>query len=581
MTGYFNAIKNFYILNNYNVYNSLGQQQKSETFNPNKRKIISPDKKRTSINKFDSINANNSVINYTNKIQPSILNNNINISTINNNNKNINLQNNSVFNDVNLSRKNIEENISRTIPSLKNLDISNADYYYNLLSMKNLNNSSMINNPNNSTFVAENDLNNTNTNITRNIINLSTNERSNSIRKPSALNLSVVKESHENEVAHEAYNYENDNANTKKNQKDYEKNKKDYFESENFYQLNKNYNNNYENYNNKDYFSGVDLTPINPKSNKNHRESMASLNLNASISNKKASIISNDGYFRNSFFHNTSNNPMLTNMKSYNNNNNNNQANEFYLFKNDLEENNNIPYLKAKSKTIYNKNNKNCTMQTLKNFSSTNLIDNKNINNNYINNTDAKTNNINANTNTEYLNMSSKKSINLAYRNSKIGNFNENFLSSSKKMSFLSFGEEQNFINEFNKNIKFIKEQSRKSSLNFLSMLKSHDLSKYRNSSFSDENDLGILKEYENNIRKSADIAFQYHTNDIISVYFHMNYLKVFEFPEGFKDGNFIEGIMTKEVKGNIEKLKEKKIIIKQKANKLLGKSINLKIRRM
>jgi hypothetical protein len=146
-------------------------------------------------------------------------------------------------------------------------------------------------------------------------------------------------------------------------------------------------------------------------------------------------------------------------------------------------------------------------------------------------------------------------------------------------MSFLSNGDEINLISEFNKNMKFIPEQSRKSSLNFLSMLKSHDLSKYRNSTFSIENDLGILKEYENNPEKSTNIEFQYETNDIISVYFHMNYLKLFQLPDEFKDGNFIEGIMTKEVKGNIEKLKEKKLIIRKKTNAALHKSVNLRMR--
>jgi hypothetical protein len=173
--------------------------------------------------------------------------------------------------------------------------------------------------------------------------------------------------------------------------------------------------------------------------------------------------------------------------------------------------------------------------------------------------------------------------INLNYNNnfnfnrqSKLSNFNNDLLfSSSKKMSFLSYGEEFNSIGELNKNSKnIIPDQSRKSSLNFFGMLRSQDFSKYRNSDFSIENDLGILKEYENNNEKSTTINFTYEINDIISVYFHMNYLKLFEYPQEFKECNFIEGIMTKEVKGNIEKFKEKKLIIRNKAKSLLLKSV-------
>lgn len=603
MKGYFSAVNSLNVFNK-NLYNSLLIQQQQNVLNSNSHKSISPNKKRTSINKLDAANNNynSSILNLINDNKTSILNNKMNINSYNNINT-INTHSASVNYDINdLNRKNILDNISRRSPSLKKLDVTNADYYANLLLAKNLNNTSMINNANNSTLANISLVENCNDNNATSIFEISTNDRS-SFKKASNLNLSVVKEKNEDENIKLACDnnrdninipdFENNNNNNNFNlQKEVERNKQDFlgstrnsfavnfdnFNPDNFYNFN-NYNNGTINNKDNNYFNGVNFTPINPKSNQGYDSSMTSFNLNFSTSNKKASIFSNDGYyFRNSIIQNTTaNNPI------YNNNNeittDNNLANTSY-FGNDINpeniNNDNFNDVRVKSKTIYNKNKNNKILQNMQKAISNNITNNTN--NNKINNNNTNNNN----NNPDFPGTPLKQTLNFGYRQSKLSNFNENLLSPSKKMSTLSFGDEMNLINEINKNLKFMPEQTRKSSLNFLSMLKSQDFSKYRNSAFSVENDLGILKEYENNVEKSADIAYQYETNDIISVYFHMNYLKLFEFPEEFKDVNFLEGIMTKEVKGNIEKLNEKKLIIKHKLkeNSVLLKSFNKKISR-
>lgn len=624
MKGYINAINTYNILQK-NFYNTLLLQQKNKSININKQKSVSSNYNPDSINKFNEKNNNNNnkILNKS-TYEVSVLNknsiNNIDKTSLINQTVCENIISDSFKNENN--RKNIEQNIGRRSPSLKKLDISNADYYYNLLSIRNLNNSSMINNPNNSTLVnislADNELNNTHSdvNVKSYIKEFNgNNKKPNYIEKNSNLNLSVVKENNENELLHENnHNISEININTRdkntksidnNNEIDMHKKPKDYLNSNrnsialnfakfnpaNFYNLNTNIKSNNDNINNNDYFYGLNNTPINHKNNSNRHGSISSLNLNFSSSNKRASVFSNDGYLINSLIQNTTNNPMYNNS----NFNNNNQTNESYFNVNDVDNvfNNNYQETKRKSKTFYNKNhninNNNVEYDKINlqklgfNNNANNFNTKPSISVNNLNTTNA--NEIGNISNTDYLDFSRKQSFIYPIRQSKLSNINnsENLYSSNKKMSFLSFGNEINLIKEFNKNMKFIPQQSRKSSLNFLSMLKSQDLSKYRNSAFSIENDLGILNlEYQNIEEKANDISLQYQTNDIISVYFHMNYLKLFEIPHEFKNENFIEGIMSKEVKGNIEKLKEKKIIIneKRKSNNQFRKSITMKNRR-
>jgi hypothetical protein len=126
------------------------------------------------------------------------------------------------------------------------------------------------------------------------------------------------------------------------------------------------------------------------------------------------------------------------------------------------------------------------------------------------------------------------------------------------RASFLSYGEE-NFINEIKKNFYL----QRKSSLNYLKSnlnllnLKSSFIIDNNNSNF-------ISKENEKN-------GIGYCTTDIISVYFHMNYLKQFKFPQEFdNENNFLEGVMRKEVKHNLEKFKEKDVLLRSRARTMI-----------
>lgn len=132
----------------------------------------------------------------------------------------------------------------------------------------------------------------------------------------------------------------------------------------------------------------------------------------------------------------------------------------------------------------------------------------------------------------------------------------------STKNSFISNGE------IFNVNTPF---KDRKSSLNYLDYFKNNNnLSNVRTS---------ILSQQNNNKENKPKGENEYSTSDIISVYFHMNYLKQFKFPEEF-DKNFLEGVMRKEVKHSLEKFKEKDVLFRSRAKtQILQITNNLKKR--
>lgn len=551
MQNYFNYMNQYNLVNNL-VKNSI-QNSTVNNYDSNIRKSNSRNKKRLSINKFDLSNNDNNIL----------VNNDIsnNIKPISNN----------LTKNGSLYSENIK---TKRSPSLKKLDINNADFYLNLTNAKNnLNNSSMINNPNNSTTMntseveMENETNKTNVNLFEKL-----NNKKNSKMN---MNLSIVNEKHEHE----------NNLNHKELGSDVKKENREKYYYKSYSDLNRhsliNYNNanNFQNRNSinlnsnniqgNNNFSAVNFTPISTKNYPNHHGSISSLNLNLNYSNiineKKDSILTNDAFIRNSIMQNmhmnTRNN---SNLNTYNEN----QANSSY-FDNYYEESS---YFEERKKS------KNIKNQKKQSFFDTQNIKNKTKYIEINTNTNSNTITNNANEKTDLVETPTKP-IKYYHRLSKMSSLNDNNLFSNKKLSFLSYGDEFNPIAEFNKNIKIAPNQSRKSSLNFLSMLKMQDLSKFRNSVFSIENDLGILKEYENNTERADKLNFQYENNDIISVYFHMNYLKQFEFPDEFKDANFIQEIMTKEVKGNIEKMKEKKLIIKNKGNSVFLKTKNLRYR--
>lgn len=151
---------------------------------------------------------------------------------------------------------------------------------------------------------------------------------------------------------------------------------------------------------------------------------------------------------------------------------------------------------------------------------------------------------------------------------SKLSNIHDLGFNHSNKNSFLSYGDERNFFNEIQKkNLYLNSSEKRKSSLNYMEYLKNETLNNLRSSFVSTGN----------NYINPKEIPFkgnQYGTSDIISVYFHMNYLKHFKFPEEF-DKNFLDCIMRKEVKHSLEKFKEKDVLFRSRAKTQILKITN------
>lgn len=410
-------------------------------------------------------------------------------------------------------------------PSAKKLELTNADIYTNIIHSKNQNDStqptkhenrkSVVNTPigDESNITKPNVITN-NKSIRYSVVGNSLLNHQNNVIKTNNSNMSNINEK-------DIHNKIKNNSNTS--------NTKDIPTNNNMYSLNltdskrlstsQNFIQNNIPQNNNNYF----YNPFTPQvKNPHHYPSISSANFNLNNNfnfqpnNQRSSIMSNNCYSENLSMLNNNNKPNL------------NVGNNFYNPDNSLFQG------RMKSRTQYN-----------------NKKVNKIAESNKIHNFDISE-------------LSAKQNL-LLQRQSKIS-AQDQLGSGHKKMSFLSYGDEMNLINEFNKNLKFMPDQSRRSSLNFLSLLKSGaDISKYRKSTISLDIENGFMKDYETNIEKSHNINYHYENNDIISVYFHMKFLRLLELPDEYKD-NFIEGIMTRDIKSNIEKFKEKNIIIRNRA---------------
>jgi hypothetical protein len=160
----------------------------------------------------------------------------------------------------------------------------------------------------------------------------------------------------------------------------------------------------------------------------------------------------------------------------------------------------------------------------------------------------------------EHNNNINNEDNNLISRGSILSKFSNINIPSDKainRASFMSYGGDENFFNEIQKNFYM----QRKSSLNYL---KSNLNLMNLKSSFIIDNININNKEVEKN-------GVGYSTTDIISVYFHMNYLKQFKFPQEFdNENNFLEGVMRKEVKHNLEKFKEKDVLLRNRARTMI-----------
>jgi hypothetical protein len=83
--------------------------------------------------------------------------------------------------------------------------------------------------------------------------------------------------------------------------------------------------------------------------------------------------------------------------------------------------------------------------------------------------------------------------------------------------------------------------------------------------------DLKINRD-ESNLKVNS-IKFKYEKKEILSVYFHMNFLKKFEFPEELKN-NFISSVMMENPKSLLESLKVKNLESTVKIKRMRSKSI-------
>jgi hypothetical protein len=156
-------------------------------------------------------------------------------------------------------------------------------------------------------------------------------------------------------------------------------------------------------------------------------------------------------------------------------------------------------------------------------------------------------------------------------------------------------------LNEIQRNYLIMSEEDqRKSSLNYFELLRLGNFLNNRNSNTSlieinnkdnnIDNDNDKCKDREidyininiNNNNKNLSLNYTYDTCDIISVYFHMNYLKKFEFPEEFceKKGNYFNGIIRKDVKNCLEKFKEKDVLLRSRAKSQILKITNELVKR-